>query len=205
MDQAVQGCAPLDDGTARKRTAPRRSFFTLTSFEPALQTRLRRPAAAAPRTRADAPVAHGPRTEVRDSPVHGKGVFARRAIAAGTRILEYRGERISWKEALRRHPHDPLQPNHTFYFSLDGGGVIDANVGGNSARWINHSCEPNCETREIDGRVYVHALHDLRPGDELFYDYHLSLDERHTPRLKREYACRCGSADCRGTMLARKR
>lgn len=167
---------------------------------PALLNRLRRPAATPP-----AAVTRGARTEVRQSPVHGKGVFARRPIAAGSRILEYRGERISWKEALRRHPHDPEQPNHTFYFSLEAGGVIDANVGGNGARWINHSCAPNCEAREIDGRVFVHALRDLLPGEELFYDYHLSLDGRHTARLKREYACRCGAPQCRGTMLAPRR
>lgn len=172
----------------------------------ALQTRSRRPAARPRPAPAAAPGAtRGPRTEVRDSPVHGKGVFARRAIAAGTRLLEYRGQRISWKEALRRHPHDPQQPNHTFYFSLEQGGVIDANVDGNSARWINHSCAPNCEAREVDGRVFIHALRDLEPGEELFYDYHLSLDERYTPRVKREYACRCGAAACRGTMLAPKR
>ena len=96
-------------------------------------------------------------------------------------------------------------PGSKRVLSLDGGGVIDANVGGNSARWINHSCAPNCEAREIDGRVFIHALRDLRAGEELFYDYHLSLDERHTPRLKREYACRCGAPDCRGTMLAPRR
>ncbi len=179
---------------------PDRPFSTLTTFVSALLNPPRRPRAS------PVPAAQrGPRTEVRQSPVHGKGVFVRRAIAAGARILEYRGERISWKEALRRHPHDPQQPNHTFYFSLETGGVIDANVGGNSARWINHSCAPNCEAREIDGRVFIHALRDLRAGEELFYDYHLSLDERHTPRLKREYACRCGAPDCRGTMLAPRR
>lgn len=142
---------------------------------------------------------------MRSSPVHGKGVFVRRAIPEGARILEYRGERIDWDEALERHPHDPAQPNHTFYFSLEDGRVIDANVGGNSARWINHACTPNCEAREVDGRVFIHALRDLQPGEELFYDYRLVLDERHTAARKRAYACRCGSADCRGTMLAPKR
>ena len=145
------------------------------------------------------------RTEVRSSPVHGKGVFARSAIAKGARILEYRGERIDWTEALARHPHDPAQPNHTFYFSLDDGRVIDANIGGNSARWINHACTPNCEAREIDGRVFIHALRDILPGEELFYDYRLVLDGRHTAARKREYACRCATPDCRGTMLAPKR
>jgi SET domain-containing protein len=147
----------------------------------------------------------GPRVAVRRSGVHGKGVFARRPIAAGERVLEYRGEIIGWKEAMRRHPHDPNDPHHTFYFSLEDGTVIDAKHGGNAARWINHSCEPNCEADEQNGRVFVNALRDLKPGEELFYDYGLVIDERYTPTLKRQYACRCGSAACRGTMLAPKR
>ena len=147
----------------------------------------------------------GPRVAVRRSGVHGKGVFARREIAAGDRILEYRGEIIDWPEALRRHPHDPDDPHHTFYFSLDDGTVIDAKHGGNAARWINHSCEPNCEADEQDGRVFVKALRDLLPGEELFYDYGLVIDERYTPTLKRQYACRCGTPSCRGTLLAPKR
>jgi SET domain-containing protein len=137
--------------------------------------------------------------------VHGKGVFARQEIAAGCRLLEYRGERIAWKEALRRHPHDPQQPNHTFYFSLEDGRVIDANVNGNSARWINHACSPNCEARQEGDRVYIYALRDIMPGEELFYDYSLTIDARYTARLKREYACHCGASNCRGTLLAPKR
>lgn len=82
--------------------------------------------------------------------------------------------------------------------------MIDAKVGGNSSRWINHACEPNCQADEADGRVFIHALRDLQPGDELFYDYGLVLDERQTAKLKKQYACRCGSPSCRGTMLAPK-
>ncbi len=145
------------------------------------------------------------RIQVRKSGVHGKGVFALQPIAAGERIIEYRGEVITWPEALRRHPHDPADPNHTFYFHVDEQHVIDAKVGGNAARWINHACEPNCRADETpEGRVFIHALRDLAPGEELFYDYGLIIDERHTPKLKREYACRCGSPICRGTMLAPK-
>ena len=151
----------------------------------------------------------GPRLQVRDSRVHGKGVFARRPIRAGERVGEYRGERIDWQEALRRHPHDPAQPNHTFYFSVDDGHVLDGNVGGNLLRWINHACTPNCRAEEVASggrtRVFAYALRDIAPGEELFYDYGLVVDQRHTARLKRDYACRCGSPDCRGTMLAPKR
>lgn len=146
------------------------------------------------------------RIQVRKSGVHGKGVFALQPIAAGTRIIEYRGQTIGWPEALRRHPHDAADPNHTFYFSLDDGTqVIDAKVGGNAARWINHACDPNCKAEEGEGRVFIHALRDLQPGEELFYDYGLVIDERYTPKLKREYACRCGSPNCRGTLLAPRR
>ena len=145
------------------------------------------------------------RIQVRKSGVHGKGVFALRPIAAGERIIEYKGEVITWPEALRRHPHDPQDPNHTFYFHIDDKHVIDANVGGNAARWINHACEPNCQADEIDGRVYISALTDLSPGEELFYDYELVIDERYTPMLKKQYECRCGSPHCRRTMLGKKR
>ncbi|MCG1041173.1 SET domain-containing protein-lysine N-methyltransferase [Mycetohabitans sp. B8] len=142
------------------------------------------------------------RIAVRRSGVHGKGVFATRRIASGEQLIEYKGERISWKEALRRHPHDPEQPNHTFYFALDDGTVIDGKVEGNSARWINHSCAPNCEAQEIDGRVFIHAIRAIEPDEELFYDYGLVIDARLTKKLKKEYECRCGAKKCRGTMLA---
>ena len=142
---------------------------------------------------------------MRSSGVHGRGVFAATKIAAGVRLIEYKGERITWDEALRRHPHDPDHPNHTFYFALDNELVIDGKIGGNQARWINHSCKPNCEADEVDGRVFIHTLRDIEAGEELFYDYGLVLDERHTKKLKKEYACYCGHSSCRGTMLAPKR
>jgi len=144
---------------------------------------------------------------VRNSRIHGRGVYAARKIKEGERVIEYRGERISWKEADRRPPSDPDDPHHTFFFSLDDGKhVIDANVGGNAARWINHSCEPNCETEESeDGRVFIQAVRNIRKGEELLYDYSLIVDERLTKTLKKQYECRCGSDDCRGTMLELKR
>lgn len=148
------------------------------------------------------------RIQVRKSGVHGKGVFALKAIAKGQRIIEYKGQIIGWPQALERHPHDPEQPNHTFFFSLDDGSrVIDGNAGGNAARWINHSCQPNCvadEVAEGAGRVFITAKRSLKPGEELFYDYGLVIDERLTAKLKKEYACHCGSRQCRGTMLAPK-
>lgn len=148
-----------------------------------------------------------PKIVVRNSRIHGRGVYAGRKLKKGERIIEYKGEVIGWREADRRPPSDPDDPGHTFFFSLsDGKHVIDANVNGNAARWINHSCQPNCETEEDDGRVFIEALRDIRAGEELSYDYCLTLDDRITPTLKKQYRCLCGSKDCRGTMLAlRKR
>lgn len=147
----------------------------------------------------------GRRIQVRRSGVHGKGVFALQAMAAGTRIIEYLGEVIDWDEAQRRHPHDPEQPLHTFYFHVDDDRVIDASVGGNAARWINHSCAPNCYALEDDGRIFITALRPIAAGEELSYDYGLMVEERYTKKLKAEYACHCGAPTCRGTMLAPKR
>jgi SET domain-containing protein len=156
-------------------------------------------------TKPAAAAAKGRRVQVRRSGVHGKGVFALRSIRAGETVIEYTGEVITWKEALRRHPHDPAQPNHTFYFHIDDKHVIDANVGGNAARWINHACDTNCAADEEGGRIFIKARRDIQPGEELFYDYGLVIDERLTPKLKKEFPCHCGSAHCRGTLLAPKR
>nr|WP_208299990.1 SET domain-containing protein-lysine N-methyltransferase [Aquabacterium sp. A08] len=143
--------------------------------------------------------------QTRRSGVHGKGVFALADLAAGERLIEYTGEIISWDEAQRRHPHDPAQPHHTFYFHIDDGHVIDALHGGNASRWINHSCAPNCEAQETpEGRVFIWALRDIAAGEELFYDYGLVVDGPYTRRLLADYPCRCGAAACRGTLLAPK-
>ncbi len=144
------------------------------------------------------------RLQVRQSGVHGKGVFALVPIKKGELILEYTGEVITWDEALRRHPHDPSQPDHTFYFHLSDELVIDGLVGGNASKWINHSCAPNVEADDESGQVYLLALRNIRPGDELFFDYGLVIDERHTAALKKRFECRCGARRCRGTMLAPK-
>jgi uncharacterized protein len=144
------------------------------------------------------------RIQTRRSGVHGKGVFALQPLAEGETLFEYGGEVITWKEALRRHPHDPLDPNHTFYFHIDDKHVIDGKQGGNSSRWINHSCKPNCEADEEGGRVFIKALRNIEPGEELFYDYGLIIDARYTKKLLAEYPCWCGAKKCRGTLLAPK-
>ncbi len=123
-------------------------------------------------------------------------------IRKGTRIVEYQGKRTSWKKASRRPPSDPNDPYHTFIFSLDNGKVIDASIDGNVARWINHSCDPNCEAfEEEDGRVFIYAKRTIRKGDELNYDYQLQVDGKVGKKLRKAYACHCGAGNCRGTML----
>jgi uncharacterized protein len=145
------------------------------------------------------------RIQTRRSDVHGKGVFALQDIAEGETIIEYVGQIITWAEAQDCHPHDPSDPNHTFYFHIDEEHVIDALYGGNSSRWINHSCDANCEADENDGRIFIKALRNIKAGEELNYDYGLIIDERYTPKLKAEYPCWCGTKKCRGTLLAPKR
>ena len=139
---------------------------------------------------------------VRNSVIHGRGVFAATAIAKGTRVIEYRGERTTWKMVCERPDSDPDNPAHTFIFELSDGRVIDAAVRGNAARWINHSCAPNCKSYEDDdGRVFIEARRAIAPGEELTYDYRLSLDGRITRKVREEYVCRCGAKRCRGSLL----
>ena len=143
---------------------------------------------------------------VRNSPIHGRGVFATRTIRKGADVIEYRGRRISMEEADNLPDSDPDNPFHTFLFELNDGRVIDAGVRGNAARWINHSCQPNCEPYEDDsGRVFIAAKRTIRAGEELAYDYKLNVPGRRTARLVASYACRCGAPRCRGTMLDRRR
>jgi len=151
---------------------------------------------------AKAPAGNGEAAyRVRRSGVHGLGVFAVRAIRKGTRIIEYLGDRITHGEADRRYEDHEEHDNHTFLFSVDRTLVIDAGVGGNEARFINHSCEPNCESVIEQRRVFIDALRDIRPGEELSYDYQIGRERNDPPDVDQIYACRCGSARCRGTML----
>ena len=147
----------------------------------------------------------------RKSAIHGNGMFAVAPIAKGERLIEYKGRRRSHEEVDNDSSGD-VESGHTFLFTLDEDWVIDANYEGNSARWINHSCAPNCEAvmeeNEDDARaskVFIEAIRAIRPGEELTYDYGITLAQRHTPRLKKIWACRCGAKDCTGTMLRPKR
>jgi SET domain-containing protein len=147
----------------------------------------------------------------RRSTIHGNGVFAVAPIARGERLIQYKGKLRTHADVDRAYG-DEDETGHTFLFTLDEDWVIDANHEGNSARWINFSCDPNCEAvldeNEDDprkSRVYIEARRAIKPGEELTYDYGIVLDEPHTARLKKIWACHCGSKKCRGTMLSPKR
>jgi hypothetical protein len=133
------------------------------------------------------------------------GAFALRHIPAGTRLIEYAGERLTPSQADTRYPDLPDERHHTFLFAVDDDVVIDAAVNGNDARWINHSCDPNCDAVVEDKRIWIETIRDVQPGEELAYDYAFVLEERHTPAAKRRYPCNCGAATCRRTMLTSKR
>jgi hypothetical protein len=138
---------------------------------------------------------------VRDSPVHGRGVFATRRIEKGERIVEYLGERVSHDEADRRYELKDDNDSHTFLFIVDSKTVIDAGTDGNDARFFNHSCDPNCESVVAKRRVFIEALRSIEPGEEMTYDYQIYRDHDDPENIDEIFACRCGFANCRGTML----
>lgn len=144
-----------------------------------------------------------PWVKVKKSAVHGRGVFAIKDIPAETLVIEYVGRRISAEEADEMWPVNPDDPYHTFFFSLSSGETIDGGTKGNASKWINHSCEPNCEAREgtHGKRVYIYSLRDIKKGEELFFDYGLVIDDVLTQEMIESYRCLCGSPNCRGTML----
>ena len=141
--------------------------------------------------------------EVRGSAIQGRGVYATRRIRKGTWIIEYTGERISHVEADRRYDDDSMDRHHTFLFTVSELVCLDASVGGNDARYINHSCEPNCEAvlTQDEHEVWICALRDIGPGEELTYDYGFEMDLESPEEAKQKYPCRCGSPQCRGTIL----
>ena len=142
---------------------------------------------------------------IAESPIQGLGAFATEKIPKGIRLIEYAGERLTPQEADERYPDDESGRHHTYLFAIDDDVVIDASVNGNDARFINHSCEPNCDAVIDGGRIWIETIRDVEAGEELAYDYAYILDERHTPAAKRRFPCHCGSAKCRGTILAKKK
>jgi uncharacterized protein len=168
---------------------------------PAKQKRKSAKATRKPRVATVAPSVAAGLIEVRNSAIHGSGVYALRPIRKGTRIIEYVGDRVSHATADRRYARKTEADGHTFLFIVDDSTVIDAGIGGNEARFINHHCDPNCETVTYRRRVYVEAIRNIKPGDELGYDYQLTWDSTDEPEEIALYACRCGAKACRGSML----
>lgn len=125
-----------------------------------------------------------------------------RRIRKGQRIIEYVGERITQEEADRRYDDDKMDRHHTFLFAVDDDVIIDAAVKGNDARFINHSCDPNCQAVDEDGRIFIEAIRNIQPGVELAYDYRYERDPDDGPKREALYPCRCGTVRCRGTLLA---
>lgn len=146
-----------------------------------------------------------PLFEVRHSRVHGDGVFALRQIRKGTNIIEYLGERVSPELADARYADKVPTDGHTFLFAVDAKTVIDAGVNGNEARFVNHGCDPNCQTVEMQKRIFIEAIRTIRPGEELAYDYRIQRDCDDPPDIDVVFACRCGAANCRGSMLVAPR
>jgi uncharacterized protein len=142
-----------------------------------------------------------PMIEVRHSPIHGYGVFALRKIRKGTTVIEYLGDRVSHAEADARYEDKDASDSHTFLFTVDSKIVIDAGIRGNEARFVNHGCDPNCQSVSTNKRVFIEAIRTIRPGDELSYDYQIQRDPEDAPDVDVIFACRCGAPSCRGSML----
>lgn len=142
-----------------------------------------------------------PLFEVRHSPIHGYGVFAARRIRKGTTVIEYLGDRVSHAIADERYEDKDPNDNHTFLFTVDAKIVIDGGVDGNEARYINHGCDPNCESTTLNKRIFIEAIRTIQPGEELSYDYQIQRDSDDAPNVDEVFACRCGAKNCRGSML----
>ena len=125
------------------------------------------------------------------SPIHGTGAFARVTLPRGTRMLEYVGEKIDKAESGRR-----CQANNEYIFCLDEEFDLDGNVPWNPARFLNHSCAPNCDAECIDDRIWIIARRDIRAGEELTFNYGYDLPDY------ADHPCRCGAPECVGFIVA---
>jgi len=126
----------------------------------------------------------------RQSSIDRMGGFARVNIPAGARVIEYFGEKISKAESLHR-----CEANNEYIFTLDDEYDLDGNVPWNPARWLNHSCSPNCEAELDEGRIWIVSLRDIKSGEELTFNYGYDLENY------REHPCRCGASDCVGYIV----
>ncbi|HEX6316908.1 MAG TPA: SET domain-containing protein-lysine N-methyltransferase [Gemmatimonadaceae bacterium] len=148
------------------------------------------------------PTSQQPLFEIQESPIAGKGAFALQPIPAWTRLIEYTGERVSHEVADARYADEEAAGNtHTVLFTVDEKTVIDAGVGGNEARFFNHSCAPNCQSRIVRKRVYLETIRKIQPGEELTYDYEIPNEGEDEETARRKWPCHCGAPNCRGTLL----
>jgi SET domain-containing protein len=143
--------------------------------------------------------------ELRQSAIHGLGGFATTDIPKGARIIEYAGERINNAEADRRYDDEAMKHHHTFLFVLNTRTCVDAAYEGNEARFLNHSCDPNCEAVITRGHIWIEAVKPIPAGTELLYDYQYEDDPKYTEEDLRFYECRCGAENCRGTIVKTKK
>lgn len=142
-----------------------------------------------------------PPVEARVSPIHGRGVYATRRIAKGTNVIEYVGEIVTFEEGQARYDDDCDPLAHVLLFNLGNGTMIDGGSGGNISTLINHSCEPNCKSVVVDGRIYIRAIRTIQAGEELSYDYLICRSQWTPEEIGHRYACNCGAPKCRGTMM----
>ena len=128
---------------------------------------------------------------LRTSPIHGTGGFAAHGMPRGMRVVEYIGEKITKAESLRR-----CELGNGYIFALDDEFDLDGNIEENPARFLNHSCEPNCEAEFSEGRIWITAMRDITVGEEITFNYGYTLEEY------REHPCQCGAPDCAGYIVA---
>ena len=127
------------------------------------------------------------------SSIHGLGAFAKGTIPKQTRVIEYTGQKIPKSESLRR-----CAQHNEFIFTLSPDQDLDGNTPANLARFINHSCAPNCEAELDEERIWIVALHDILTGEEITINYGFDLEDY------RQYPCQCGSAACVGYIVAQE-
>ena len=132
-----------------------------------------------------------PLIQFRNSTIHGTGGFALTAIPNETQLVEYLGRKIDKQESLRQ-----CELDNPYIFSLDDQFDLDGNVEWNPARLLNHSCSPNAEAQDIDGRIWIVAVRDIQPGEEITFNYNYDLVDY------KEHPCCCGAPNCVGYIIA---
>jgi SET domain-containing protein len=138
---------------------------------------------------------------IKESEIHNKGIFAAKDIQTGTKIIEYIGDKVTKEESDRRADAqlEKAEKNHSegmvYIFELNETYDIDGNVPENDAKWINHSCNPNCDINNDGEHIWIIAKRDIKSGEELFYNY------GYDPEDFEDHVCKCGSDNCIGYIV----